>query len=98
MNALARGFWRARDLELVRPYVPRYFTDVPAMQGRVGEDALERVATGAYPSPVVEQETVDATEETLRRDDLGPAVRRSMVDEEALLLEALRSRERFSPI
>ncbi|HET8599846.1 MAG TPA: aminopeptidase N [Segeticoccus sp.] len=98
MNALAAGFWRARDLEVVRPYVARYFTDVPAMQGRVGEDALERVATAAYPSPIVEQATVDATEEALRRGDLGPSVRRSMVDEEALLREALRSRERFSGV
>ena len=51
MNELAAGFWTARDLDVVRPYVERYFTDVPAMAGRVGEDALARVATLGLPQP-----------------------------------------------
>jgi aminopeptidase N len=33
MNELAAGFWTARDLEVVRPYVERYFTDVPGDGG-----------------------------------------------------------------
>ena len=66
------GFWTARDLDVVRPYVERYFTDVPAMAGRVGEDALARVATLGYPSPVVEQATLDLTEAALARDGPEP--------------------------
>ena len=50
LNALAQGFWLADDLAVVRPYAERYFTDVPAMTAWVGEDAIARVATLAYPA------------------------------------------------
>ena len=95
MNELAAGFWTARDLEVVRPYVERYFADVPAMAGRVGEDALARVATLAYPSPVVEQSTLDLTQVALERTDLSPAVRRALVDAGSELAEAVRSQAVF---
>jgi aminopeptidase N len=97
MNALALGFWRARELDVVRPYVLRYFTDVPALGRRVGEDALARVASLSYPHSLVEQSVTTATTAALGRDDLSGAVRRAMVDQQALLLEAVRSRERFPP-
>jgi aminopeptidase N len=96
MNELAAGFWTARDLDVVRPYVERYFSDVPAMAGRVGEDALARVATLGYPSPVVEQATLDLTEAALARDDLSPAIRRALVDAGSELAEGVRSQARFS--
>ena len=44
MNELAAP-WTALYFDVVPPYVERYFTDVPAMAGRVGEDALARVAS-----------------------------------------------------
>ena len=95
MNELAAGFWTARDLEVVRPYVERYFADVPAMAGRVGEDALARVGTLAYPSPVVEQSTLELTRAALERADLSPAVRRALVDTGSELAEAVRSQAVF---
>jgi aminopeptidase N len=95
MNELAAGFWTARDLDVVRPYVERYFTDVPQMAGRVGEDALARVATLGYPSPVVERATLELTEVALGRDGLSPAVRRALVDAGSELAEGVRSQERF---
>ena len=49
LNALAQGFWLTDDLDVVRPYAERYFTEVPAMTAWVGEDAIARVATLAYP-------------------------------------------------
>ena len=59
LNALAQGFWLAEDLAVVRPYAERYFADVPAMTAWVGEDAMARVATLAYPARVVEDATVE---------------------------------------
>ncbi len=96
LNALALGFWLAPDLDLVQPYVARYFTEVPAMAEWVGEDALARVAQYAFPLRVVEQATEDLSAYALMRTDLSPAVRRSMVDGDSELREALRSRERYS--
>lgn len=95
LNALAAGFWSGDDLDILRGYVPRYFADVPAMAEWVGADALGRVATLAYPSRVVEQATADASAATLAGDGLTPAVRRSVVDADSELREALRSRSLF---
>jgi aminopeptidase N len=80
---------------VVRPYAPRYFTDVPAMTGWVGEDAMARVATLAYPARVVDEATADLSAETVARGGLSVAVRRAMVDAESELREALRSRATF---
>ena len=79
----------------MRPYAERYFTDVPAMAGWVGEDALARVATLAYPSRVVDDEVVALSERVLAEGRLTAAVRRSVVDAESQLREALRSRATF---
>ena len=95
LNALAQGFWLADDLDTVRPYVDRYFEDVPAMTQWVGEDAIARVATLAYPGRVVEDATVARSEAALGEGGLTPGVRRSMVDAESQLREALRSRATF---
>ena len=95
LNALATGFWYATDLDVVRPYVAPYFRDVPRLSGRVGEDALARVAALAYPSRVVESSTAERSAVALQRSDLTASVRRAMVDADSQLREALASRIAF---
>ena len=95
LNALAQGFWLAEDLAVVRPYAQRYFEEVPAMREWVGEDAMARVASLAYPGRVVEDATVELSEAALDGGRLTAAVRRSVVDAESELREALRSRAVF---
>jgi aminopeptidase N len=95
LNALATGFWHARDPDVVRPYVSRYFSDVPRLSGRVGEDALARVAALAYPSNVVEAATAERSAAALQRSDLTASVRRAIVDADSQLREALASRAAF---
>ncbi len=94
LNHLAQGFWQFEDADVVRPYVERYFTDVPAMREWVGEDALARVAQLAFPM-VVEERTDELSRAALARPDLSAAVRRSMLDADWKLQEALASRRRF---
>lgn len=94
LNALAQGFWHGAT-EVLRPYVQRYFDDVPALTQWLGEDAVARVATLAYPARVVEDRTAELSAAALRRDDLTPAVRRAIVDADSQLREALRSRATF---
>jgi aminopeptidase N len=96
-NHLAAGFWKADDLELVRPYARRYVLDVPALAGLVGEDALQRVAANAFPAALVEEPTAALVREALNRTDLSAAVRRAMVDGLAELEQALASQRRFGP-
>ena len=65
------------------------------MREWVGEDAMARVATLAYPGRVVEDATVELSEAALGGGGLSAAVRRSVVDAESELREALRSRATF---
>jgi aminopeptidase N len=97
MVHLARGFWVAPEDALVADYVPRYFADVPAMAGWVGEDALSRVVLVAFPK-VFTDDTARLSAEALDRHDLTPAVRRSLVDADAELREALESRATFGAV
>jgi Domain of unknown function (DUF3358). len=80
---------------VLRPYVARYFTDVPALSGRLGEDALARLAALAYPSNMVETSTVEQSAAALQRADLTASVRRAIVDADSELREALASRAVF---
>ncbi|MEO7069181.1 MAG: aminopeptidase N [Nostocoides sp.] len=97
LNALAAGFWRARDPLVVEPYAARYFTEVPAIGGWLGEDALARVAVLAYPARVLDPEVLERSDDLLRSDDLSPAVRRAVIDQSSELRESLRSLKRFTP-
>ncbi|MEP7017099.1 MAG: M1 family aminopeptidase, partial [Actinomycetota bacterium] len=68
LNALAAGFWHASDQTTLRPYVARYFADVPAMSERLGEDALATVSAFAYPTTLVEAATAEQSAAALRRE------------------------------
>ena len=98
LNALADSFWTPMRPELTRAYVARYFTDIPPLARRLGEDALGHVATLAYPVDIVEPATLAASQAALDAAGvadvaLTPAVRRAIVDAQAKLTEGLRSRE-----
>ncbi len=94
LNALAHGFWLCPPVDLVQEYAERYFVDIPLLSSWVGEDALARVVTFAFPS-VIDDAVVAAAAATLDRTDLTPAVRRSLVDADALAREVLASRAAF---
>ncbi|USQ76964.1 aminopeptidase N [Ornithinimicrobium cryptoxanthini] len=94
-NALASGFWTGRHTDLVREYVAAFHRDIPALEGRVGQDALARVAALAYPRSVVDEATITATDDRLAVGDLSPAVHRSLVDQQSVLREVLASRRAF---
>ncbi|MDT0214208.1 aminopeptidase N [Rothia sp. ARF10] len=96
LNALATGLWSSGSVDDLRPYAGRYVTDIPRLAEWVGADAHDRVATLAFPSRVVEPETVTLVREALGRDDVPSGVRRSMADELSKLEEALASRSRWS--
>jgi aminopeptidase N len=80
----------------VRPYVPRFFSEVPRLSAWLGDDALARVVRFGFPR-VVERATLRLAEEALGNDALSPATRRNIVDGASSLGEAVRSRERYSP-
>ncbi|GAA1154530.1 aminopeptidase N [Ornithinicoccus hortensis] len=98
LNALAGAFWAGGDPDLLRPYVDRFHEEVPALSGRIGQDALARVASLAYPGAIAEPATDEATTARLDRGGLSPAVRRALVDQQSLLREVLASRAAYPPV
>ncbi len=94
--ALLQGFWSTPDLDLVRPYVGRFFTEVPRLSAWVGDDALARVVRFGFPR-VVERSTLRLADEALQQGSLSPATRRNIVDGASALGEAVDSRERYAP-
>ncbi|MFQ6172370.1 aminopeptidase N [Oryzobacter sp. R7] len=93
--ALAGAFWAAPDRDLVRPYVEQVGDLVVGMSARMSDDALSRVVEAIHPTTVVEDATAAASAAVLARTDLTPGARRSFVDADHVLREALASRRRF---
>jgi aminopeptidase N len=93
--AVAGAFWSAPDPALVRPWVDRVGDLLVALERRMADDALSRVASTLHPTRVVEEDTARATAAVLARDDLTVGVRRAFADADHVLHEALTSRRRF---
>ncbi|KGN38267.1 aminopeptidase N [Knoellia subterranea] len=96
LNALAAGFWSSGAVDDMRPYAGRYVSDIPRLAEWLGADALDRVATLAFPSRVVEDATAELVRSAMGRPDVSSGVRRSMGDELSKLEEALTSRARWA--
>lgn len=65
------------------------------MAGHLGDSALGRVASMAYPSRFATPETLELSRACLARDDLDMAVRRAVVDAQAELEQVVASRARY---
>jgi aminopeptidase N len=91
-GALMQGFQQSDQSGLLRPYVERYFDDIPTIwKDRSLEFALA-FARGMYPGFVIEQEVADTTDRFLEeRPPAGP-VRRVMIEGRDGVLRALRAR------
>ena len=88
----ATGFWQPEQLDLLAPYVPRYFAEMPAMMRvRTGMSG-EKTAAAAYPQVVVEPETRRLAAELLARADLDPILRRVVLDADDDVRRALAAR------
>ncbi len=90
-EALALGFWRPGQDDLLRPYVRRYVQEIPALFLRLGPQASQALALRLFPSTLVEQATLDATGELLA-GTLSPELRRVVLEERDDLARALRVR------
>ncbi|WP_446664972.1 aminopeptidase N [Flexivirga sp. B27] len=94
LSAVARSFFGATDQEITRPYVERFFDELPSLAGTLGDIVLHLLANQGYPDTVVEPQTITLAERALA-GDLPPGVRRSFVDGTSRLHERLRSQEKF---
>ena len=90
-RAIASGFHRADQEQLLGAYVERYFDNVlPVWESKVIEEALQFVKS-MYPAAVVTQDVIDRTDAYLSTEVAGP-VRRSLLESQDSLKRALRAR------
>ncbi|MBM2621684.1 aminopeptidase N [Actinoplanes sp. LDG1-06] len=88
----ASGFWQAEQLDLTRPYVARYFAEMPEMLRIRNGMSAERTAAAAYPSVMVEPETRELAARMLADENLDPILRRVVLDADDDLRRALAAR------
>jgi aminopeptidase N len=94
MSALMRGFQQPGQLDLLRPYVERYFDALASVwEGRSLEVALA-FARGLYPGLVVSDEVVAASDRYLESGQPPGPVHRTVVEGRDGVARALRARAR----
>ncbi len=93
--AVIGAFWQVEQLDLLAPYVERYFSCVDAVwRDRPGEMA-QNVVVGLYPGLVVGRDVVARTDAHLAgRDDVPAALSRLLLEGRDSVVRALRARER----
>ncbi|MGI8701449.1 MAG: aminopeptidase N [Nocardioidaceae bacterium] len=96
LYALCGSFFRASQQEVTRPYVARYFTDLPATARFRSGWVVELSCRASFPRFAVTEETVHLAEATLANDDGEPFARRAISDGTDDLRRVLASRAAFA--
>ncbi|MFF4605562.1 aminopeptidase N [Streptomyces sp. NPDC001339] len=89
-TATATGFWAPEHHALLRPYVARYFTDIPALAAARGPALTDAAGRYAFPAVFVEPETLRLGETCLADPGLTPTLRRKLTDQLDDLRRALK--------
>ncbi|MEU7042481.1 aminopeptidase N [Streptomyces varsoviensis] len=91
-NATAQGFWQPEQLDLVQPYLARYYPAAVALATRRGTTLAVSAATHAFPHALVTDENLRLGEECLRTTGPTPTLRRRLTDQLDDLRRALTIR------
>ncbi|MFF3495150.1 aminopeptidase N [Streptomyces sp. NPDC002795] len=90
-TATAQGFWQPEQADLLRGYVPRYFTDATALATRRGPAIAEAAGRHAFPLYAIDADTLRVGDQHVTA--APPALRRKLTDQLDDLRRALRVRE-----
>jgi aminopeptidase N len=92
--AVIAGFSHPLHGDLLRPYVERYFAEVPELWGRRTVELAQKVAVGMFPTwtSTISPDTVAAADAVLAREDLPGSLRRLVNEGRADVLRALKAR------
>jgi len=93
-SAVIAGFWHAEQLDLLAPYVDRYFEAVGRVwQERPGELA-QNVAVGLYPALLVDRSVVERTDAYLQTHEVPAPLARLLLEGRDGVVRSLQARER----
>jgi aminopeptidase N len=90
--AAAGGFWRRSQRELLEPFVPRFFEGLPGLFSSWEQEAAKNYFQTFVPAYRVEDATVESIDAALSHDDIGPMLRRLLVEAKDDLERALACR------
>ena len=94
LYATGEGFFAPGQDELTRPYVDRFFTDMPGTARLRSGWALPQVIAAAFPVLAASPAVLELAEATLA-GELDSKVRRAMTDRTDVVRRAVRSQQRF---
>ncbi|MEV5677748.1 aminopeptidase N [Streptomyces sp. NPDC052179] len=92
-TATAQGFWQPEQADLVKDYVPRYYSDATALAVRRGPAIAEAAGRYAFPAYAIDTDNLDLGTHALDDEALTPALRRKLIDQLDDLRRALAVRE-----
>ncbi|MCQ4081888.1 aminopeptidase N [Streptomyces sp. RB6PN25] len=90
-EAVIGGFVQTDQRELLAPYAPKYFEVVKGVWESRSHEMAQQIAIGLYPTLLVSQETLDATDAWLASAEPSAALRRLVVESRAGIERALRA-------
>jgi aminopeptidase N len=91
-SALIGGLQQSHQIELLRPYVDKYFAAVPEIWSSRTSEMAQDLVIGLFPSFVVEQSTVDKVDAFLSSYDAPAPLRRLLLESRDSLVRALKAR------
>ena len=94
ISATAAGFWHYEQVELGRSYVEKYFAEMPGIWRTRTTQIAVTLTTLLYPALLVDQSTLDLTDQALATEDLPAGLRRGLLEQRDDLARAVRARER----
>ena len=91
-GALMQGFQQSDQSELLRPYVDRYFDEVPTIWKERSLEFALAFARGMYPSFVIDEQVAATTDRYLEEHPPAGPARRVMIEGRDGMLRAIRAR------
>ncbi|GGR05172.1 aminopeptidase N [Streptomyces netropsis] len=91
-EAVIGGFVQTDQRELLAPYSEKYFAVVKDIWESRSHEIAQQIAVGLYPSLLVSQETLDATDAWLASAEPNAALRRLVTESRAGVERALKAR------
>ena len=92
-DAVASGFWRPGQDDLLRPWVDRYVAELPALWDARSPQVAGTLARELFPTTLVEQDVHDRTA-VLEQGDHPAGLRRYVAEQRDDLRRALAARRR----
>ena len=93
--AVIAGFSQPEQLELLEPYVQKYFDSLNTVWETRTYELAQQIVTGMYPYPRIQPDTLERTDRFLASTDPVPAqaLRRLVLESRDGVARAMRARE-----